>query len=207
MIDLLDWSEKDREHFSPLRKGRYVSIVEFMVWVGIGIDEVLLEGEHWGKKANRVTWKGYLDFIYLLSYRVFIVFMFIFFVIDCFSTLPSRYIFANESNWKQKIRKINQRVIVIESIISIGILVCNKHSRLVNPLLSWSFVINTWCNFFTDLIECASRDSVSAFSFVYCRWPVDRLTEVSVFRSPTFPVREINHPHAVICDFYSYKLF
>lgn len=107
----------------------------------------------------------------------------------------------------KKIRKINQRVIVIESIISIGILVCNKHSRLVNPLLSWSFVINTWCNFFTDLIECASRDSVSAFSFVYCRWPVDRLTEVSVFRSPTFPVREINHPHAVICDFYSYKLF
>lgn len=179
-----------------------------MVWVGIGNRRGPFGGEHRGKKANRVTWKGYLGFIYLLSYRVFIVFIFIFFVIDCFSTLPSRYIFANESNWKKNIiRKINQRVIVIESILYTWILVCNKHSRLVNPLLSWSFVINTWCNFFTDLIECASRDSVSAFSFVYCRWPVDRLTEVSVFRSPTFPVREINHPHAVICDFYSYKLF
>lgn len=132
-----------------------------------------------------------------------------FFVIDCsFLVLYHLDIYLQMSPIEnKKIRKINHRVIVIESIISIGILVCNKHSRLVNPLLSWSFVINTWCNFFTDLIECASRDSVSAFSFVYCRWPVDRLTEVSVFRSPTFPVREINHPHAVICDFYSYKLF
>lgn len=43
----------------------------------------------------------------------------------------------------KKIRKINHRVIVIESIISIGILVCNKHSIVVNPLLSWRFVINT----------------------------------------------------------------
>lgn len=42
----------------------------------------------------------------------------------------------------KKICKINYRVIVIELIIFIGILVCNKYSRVVNFLLSWSFVIN-----------------------------------------------------------------
>lgn len=102
MIDLLDWFEKDWEYFLFLCKGRYVFIVEFMVWVGIGIDEVFLEGEYRGKKVNWVMWKGYFGFIYLLLYWVFIVFIFIFFVIDCFSILLFRYIFVNEFNWKKK---------------------------------------------------------------------------------------------------------
>lgn len=38
--------------------------------------------------------------------------------------------------------KINYRVIVIELILFIWILVCNKYDRLVNFLLSLSFIFN-----------------------------------------------------------------